>query len=130
MLIFVTPASLRVCKTVGVTLSGCNSTPIPSVMIKCSWTASMISLIRSTVRAGVPPPKYKLVAFFFRYVDFRQDEFHGAENRYTGHIVLLNTEFCNKGRNCKCFCKMEYVRIVLNFDSQNRVAFDHTHFER
>ena len=64
------------------------------------------------------------------YVDFRQDEFHGAENRYTGHIVLLNTEFCNKGRNCKCFCKMEYVRIVLNFDSQNRVAFDHTHFER
>ena len=64
MLIFVTPASLRVCKTVGVTLSGCNSTPIPSVMIKCSWTASMISLIRSTVRAGVPPPKYKLVSFF------------------------------------------------------------------
>ena len=64
MLSFVTPASFSLWSVSTFTLSGCSSTPMPSVTVKCSRIASMISLILSAIRAGVPPPKYRLVVSF------------------------------------------------------------------
>ena len=67
MLIFVTPASFRVRRRGTVTSSGWSSAPIPWVTVKCSPTAPMISAIRTAARAGVPPPKYRLVTSFFPF---------------------------------------------------------------
>ena len=65
MLSFVIPASFKIWRVRGVIFSGWSSIPMPWVMIKCSWMASMISFMRSAARAGVPPPKYRLVTIFF-----------------------------------------------------------------
>ena len=52
MLSFVIPASRRVRSAGTVTLSGCSSTPIPCVMVKCVPRAVIISFNRSATKAG------------------------------------------------------------------------------